>query len=502
MVPSIYEINSLVWLREQPWYDPKEPDLSEIPDEQVAEWAAMGFDYIWFLGVWTKGDETRRICLENDGLRRCFERILPDFTEDDVVGSPFSISAYKLSPDLGGPKTLVHLRRKLNRHGLKLMLDFVPNHLACDHRWVIEHPERFVRGTEIELDHDAGNYYRPKGNPSLVIAHGRDPYFAGWTDTAQINIASADARSALIDLMLHAASQCDALRFDMAMLLKKSVFETTWGEMSAFENSEEEMPEFWLDALSTIREHHPNFVAMAEVYWGLEHELQQMGFNYTYDKTTYDLMLHADGNNLRKHLRDTMRFQDHMVRFIENHDEERAETAFAGRHRPAAVLMAALPGPHLFHEGEFIGRRCRLPVQLNRRPVEPVVEGLADFYSQLFQIMRASSVTEGECRILEVRRAWEDNPTSHAIVTIWRQYQNQRYMFVSNIAAHQAQAYSAVPVEDMGCNVLEFRDLLSDAVYYRSRHQIMTAGLYLDMEQGQCHVFQVSPAPEGVEPDA
>src|SRR4051812_17824616 len=107
---------------------------------------------------------------------------------------------------------------------------------------------------------------------------------------------------------------------------------------------------------------------LAEVYWDLEYKLQQLGFDYTYDKRLYDRLVKNDANLLRLHLRATVDYQQRLARFIENHDEERAVTVF-GRPRScaAAVLALTLPGMRLLHEGQLAGRARRVPVQLGRR---------------------------------------------------------------------------------------------------------------------------------------
>jgi len=59
---------------------------------------------------------------------------------------------------LGGKAELARLRKRLRKHGLRFMLDFVANHTALDHPWVEEHPEYYVPGTESDLARAPQNY--------------------------------------------------------------------------------------------------------------------------------------------------------------------------------------------------------------------------------------------------------------------------------------------------------------------------------------------------------
>ena len=70
----------------------------------------------------------------------------------------------------------------------RLMLDFVPNHTALDHPWVADHPECYIEGTADDLASAPGNWIRlDAGGVERVLAYGRDPYFAGWPDTLQLD---------------------------------------------------------------------------------------------------------------------------------------------------------------------------------------------------------------------------------------------------------------------------------------------------------------------------
>ena len=135
-----------------------------------------------------------------------------------------------MHPALGGDEALARLRERLRDRGLKLMLDFVPNHTALDHPWVEDHPEYYVVGTELDLARAPQNYTwvkRPGGD--RLLAYGRDPYFPGWPDTLQLNYGNPATQDAMLGELLRIAGQCDGVRCDMAMLVLPEVFERTWG---------------------------------------------------------------------------------------------------------------------------------------------------------------------------------------------------------------------------------------------------------------------------------
>src|SRR6185503_4546197 len=114
---------------------------------------------------------------------------------------------------------------------MKLMLDFVPNHVAPDHPWVAIHPEYFVQGSEQDLASEPQNYVRLQTSLGpKILAHGRDPYFDGWPDTLQLNYRHAGFREAQLQVLGRIADRCDGVRCDMAMLLQPEVFARTWGE--------------------------------------------------------------------------------------------------------------------------------------------------------------------------------------------------------------------------------------------------------------------------------
>jgi glycosidase len=190
--------------------------------------------------------------------RAAFARDLPDLRDEDITGSPFAIQAYDVSPEYGADAALARLRDRLARRGLRLLLDFVPNHVSPDHPWVRSHPEYFIEGTEEDLAREPANWVRVGGR---VLAHGRDPYFPGWPDTLQLNYLHPGLREAMRGELSRIAARCDGVRCDMAMLVLPDVFERTWGRSPS---------PFWPKATRRVRERVPGFTFMAEVYWDLE----------------------------------------------------------------------------------------------------------------------------------------------------------------------------------------------------------------------------------------
>jgi len=386
--PSIYEINTLVWLGEVSRKQGTAITLANIPPvewDSIAEW---GFDAVWLMGVWERSPLGVKIAREHPGLQQDYRRALPDYTDDDVAGSPYCIHRYEADARLGGRQGLAAARRALADRGLRLLLDFVPNHTARDHPWVDEHPEYYIPGTPDCCFAHGGR----------LIALGRDPYFPPWTDVAQLNAFDPGLRQAVLETLLDIATQCDGVRCDMAMLVTNEVFARTWSRTPP-------ETEYWPSVISAVRAYSPGFLFIAEVYWDMEWKLQQQGFDYCYDKRLYDRLTHGDAASMRAHLSADISYQNRLIRFVENHDEPRAAAAMPeDRHRAAAVAVATLPGAKLWHEGQFEGRRIKLPVQLARRPEEPVNGSLRAFYRELLKMRRGGREwrlsSEGDDRIL------------------------------------------------------------------------------------------------------
>ncbi len=112
------------------------------------------------MGVWERSPAGLALANANAGLQASFRDTLPDLRPDDVIGSPYCVRRYVVDASFGGPEALAAARAVLAARGIRLLLDYVPNHVAPDHPWVTSHPELFVRGSESDIEADPAGWVR------------------------------------------------------------------------------------------------------------------------------------------------------------------------------------------------------------------------------------------------------------------------------------------------------------------------------------------------------
>jgi hypothetical protein len=484
--PSLYQVNTRVWLTELSQALGRRASLDDIPDAELDRLARMGFDWVWFLSVWQTGPAAQAISRTNPAWRHEFAATLPDLKDEDIAGSGFAVQSYTVHRDLGGATALARLRQRLQHRGLKLMLDFVPNHMAPDHPWIDQHPGYFVHGSEQDLVSAPQNYCRVQTkNGSVVLAYGRDPYFDGWPDTLQLDYGNAELQQAMIRELTRIAGQCDGVRCDMAMLILPEVFERTWGVRADL---------FWPRATESVRHKHPQFRFMAEVYWDLEWTMQQQGFDYAYDKRLYDRLREGHGRPVREHFHAGLDYQDKLARFLENHDEPRAAATFSPDvHEAAAVITFLSPGLRFFHQGQFQARRKRISPHLVRAPQEAVDPRLEAFYDRLLAALRRPAVRHGSWQMLECTPAWEGNWTWDCFLAFaWQGPDDERLLVTVNYAPNQSQSYVRLPFAGLGNGKWRLEDLIGDVTYEREGNDLHARGLYLDEPPWRAHVFAMT----------
>jgi hypothetical protein len=251
--------------------------------------------------------------------------------------------------------------------------------------------------------------------------------------------------------------------------------------------------------IPALRERRPDFAFLAEAYWDLEWTLQQQGFDWTYDKRLYDRLRARDASGVRAHLGADDAFQRRSARFLENHDEERAASAFPAEvHRPAALLAYLLPGLRLFHEGQLEGRSVRIPVQLRRRPRETPEAGLRAFYERLLGLLRRPELRQGRFALASCRRAWEGSRAEESFVAFGWEAGPARLLVAVNYADSPAQGFVSLPFADFprgpAGRRVRLQDLTGPARYEREADDLAARGLYLDLPAWGHHVFEVEAA--------
>ena len=493
LYPVIYEINTWVWLATISQQNNRPVTLADLPEAEIQRLVDCHFDAVWLMGAWHRSPEARRIAEQHEGLISEYRKALPDYQPSDVVGSPYAIYDYTVDPALGGDQGLAAFRDRLKKAGLQLMLDFIANDMAVDHPWLLSHPERFLHGTEQDLQNRPGDYFTARrGDQQTILAHGRDPSFASWTDTVQLDYRRFDTRQAMSDTLLDVASRCDGVRCDMAMLVNNEIFLRTWGgELDANVAG----GEFWPYAIQQVKSKYPDFLMLAEVYWDLEYKMQQFGFDYVYDKRLYDRIVRGDPVAITSHLEAPIQYQRHLCRFIENHDEGRASSVLGNqRSRAASTLALTLPGARLVHEGQMEGWQIRTPVQLGRRPFEPSDDNLLLHYKRLLQALSAELFHSGQWKLLNPQQVSDGNLSCRNFIAFHWVAGNERRLVVVNLSSSRSQCYLPLDLPKADGLCWAFRDQLSDARYIRDGDRLLTPGLYLDLPDYGYHLFELQPA--------
>ncbi|MCK6513288.1 hypothetical protein L6R29_25435 [Myxococcota bacterium] len=514
--PSLYQINTRVWLRR---FDTpsQRATLRDIPPAYWDALASKGIDIVWLMGVWETVESTiPAYCLTED-LQQAYRAALPDWRIEDVIGSPYAVGRYRVSEKLGGNASLSAVRTQLHQRRMRLVLDFVPNHFSAHSPIIAEHPAIFLQGSPAQLQQSPEIFYRPPHTPEKIIAHGRDPYFAPWQDTAQIDYSLPAAQQHMISELSAISELCDGVRCDMAMLCLRSVFDQTWKahrppqhtgsqhtephhtephhtepqhtETHHTETQQTNHREFWSDAIAEIRKKHPRFLFLAEVYWGLAPTLQHLGFDATYDKDLLDALKHEDSGRLADLIAQPITQHARAIRFLENHDEARAQAAFPPpRAQVSALITYTLPSIRFFHDGQWEGKRTHLPVQLGREPDERPNPQVSAFYDQLLSLLNAPIYRNGRWHLTSLKPP-APNSDHHQDLLAWLwSHHEQRRLVVINPTPHTRSGRIFLP--SWGHRTpFALEDTLHAVSYLRDPHTLDQEGLYIFLQPRQAHLF-------------
>ncbi len=515
LISPLFEMNTRTWksTRDSDGV-PHLGGFTSITMSDLKSIKAGGFSSIWLMGIWDIGPKVRAISKKYG---------------EDFLGSPFAIRDYRVSEELGTEDEFAALVARAHTIGLKIIVDFVPNHMGLDSDWLNQHPEYFIHRplaatdsslSDSELEKKYPGYFvhrtpsYPHGNrripKTILVAYGKDPYFYPWIDTAQLDFAEPALRRKMTDVLCDIARRVDGVRCDMAMLVLREQVkihrhpEMTWDAFNRM------MPEeFWPDAIHAAKRVKGTFSFMAETYWSMEGYLQQLGFDYTYNKPLYEAICSAMQSANAEGLLNFMRllgsdFLSRGVHFLENHDEERAMTVLGEeRQRAAATILCTLPGVALLHQGQLEGKRERLPVQ-RAVPVhqEPVNASLKAFYERLLRATSLPLFREGRLNVL-----YSNNPS---FVTYARVDENSRAIIIINTSNQtqkgsvtvmpglQLKAGAAYELHDLFYEMkspeLRRQSTVVPTYHYQASH-LITQGLYVELGAFDAHIFLVDPHP-------
>jgi len=372
----LYEINTRVHCNR----------FDEVSEAELSSLRDLGFDAIWLMGAWEI----------SDGARKVSKVVSADFE-----GSPFAIPSYEFTRELGGLESYRVLLERARAAGLKVLVDFISNHLSLDSPWIDRTPEFFIRSNPAMRKQSTADYFLHSSGE--VIAFGRDPYFPPWHDTSQLDYSSQGLRARMIEFLKWIAGVADGVRCDMSMLVLRDYIRKMWYPYATDRWFNQRMSgEFWDEAIKQVKANRPDFVFLAEAYWGKEQRLIELGFDLAYDKEMYDALVERDALLVRERLTRENEILKRSLYFIENHDEARAASVFNRSENLAALaFILSLPGSVLIHEGQMEGRRIKLPVQRITLPAEPVDLKLRSDYERILRATSSQVFRTGEMKLFD-----------------------------------------------------------------------------------------------------
>jgi glycosidase len=353
------------------------------------------------------------------------------------------------------------------------MLDFVPNHTALDAEECRLYPEMYLQG-----DPDEQSSFLKTG---VAFAAGR--WMSPMHFAAQLNLFNERARRFQINNLSSIAKRCDGVRIHVAYYWITDLFISIWGKhLQQFTPPE---TEFWIEAVAAARNANPKFVLLGETYGeDVQRKLLDFGFDYVYDKDTYDCLTQGDVNGFRRAIgRFSNDILEKLLHFTENHDEVRAVTAFGGTPKMANAATAALlslPGLRLVNYPQWLGYRYRIDVHLRRSADEDPDQSVVEFYAKFMSIINLDVLEKG---------TWEQlNVGGDVLAWTWSK-DAEVILIVINFSAKGIQTRVDWPgIQD---GQVEIRELISGTQSLKNAAELKSTGFMIDSDPWQVQVFQL-----------
>ena len=474
--PYVYEISTRPWLYElSKKYGKSITKLKDIPTEEFDSFAENGVDIVWMMGIWKLGEYG----VEYD-RNRTYENYLPDWTVEDVIGSPFAITEYVCNPELGEDDDILNLRIELNIRGIKLMLDFVPNHSAHDNELAYNDPYMFIRAPTGITDESR---FSPRG-----IAFGSDIGHKPWKDVIQYNYWEYKTIQIMKDNFLKVLTLADAARCDRAYLILNDVFEDAWkAELNAYSYIRPNT-EFWSYAIQEGRNINPNAILLAESYdEKYSKKLLELGFNYVYNKDLLDKIV-ISAKDVKEYMKSkNSTFLDTACNFVENHDELRIafKTGDDYKKAMAAGTLAATFGGMIFvNHGQWEGKKKNLDVHLRRATYESDNLIVKDYYKKLSKVLREPAFRSSNFYFVDNMTGGKKDD----FIAYIREEGDNHYIVIVNYSSSQGCAY--VPIHNIkGYRYCLIHEALSNQEYIKTVKDAKN-GMFVCLDAWETQIFQ------------
>ena len=484
--PSLYQISTRPFLYQlSQEYGQTLTSLRDIPDKVFTDFKNKNFDYVWFMGVWQVGEYGIKHDRESESLVNGYKQILPDYTSEDAIGCPYSITDYVCNKELcpNGDEDLLWLKQKLNSLGIRLILDFIPNHFSLDSVLIDENKDYFIQAPKgSSPPYDSSRYF------TNGIAYGNMQWSSAWTDVAQLNYYNEDTRTMMKKKLLKIAEYADGVRCDMAYIMLNDYFYGTWKTELDSYGWTKPSEEFWLSAIKEVKNSYPDIIFLAEVYGDVYKDLINLGFDYTYDKELLDRFKTGNMDNIRDWIYNTNSYSSHLCRFIENHDDNRATEMFGyyiKRTDITALATYTLPGMKFYFQDQWYAYKNKLDVHLRRSYNENKSDEAIEFYNKFLPIVNQEIFRNGDYTVIYP----EGDSNWRLICITWKNNDTgEKLLVVVNYT--DASGWGLVKLSDIsGSGSIQLKELLSGEVYERNRDEIRSNGLYVGVDAYSSQIF-------------
>ncbi|MCY3412478.1 MAG: hypothetical protein INQ03_12645 [Candidatus Heimdallarchaeota archaeon] len=472
--------------------------IADIPDVELEEIKQQGFNALWLIGIWQRSYASRRIKQIRGNI--------------DAVSSAYAIHDYQISDRIGGEDLLKQFQERLMRYGIRLGADMVPNHMACDSKWVIENPEWFIQSDtspysynfenedlcqnpDVSIHIDNGYYnetdaavvfkrYDHHTQKACYIYHGNDGTAIPWNDTAQLNFLLPEVRERVIQQIIDVAKVFPIIRFDAAMTLVKKHIRRLWypkpGEGGAIpsrslssmgdEEFERYIPvEFWREVVDRINQEVPNTLLLAEAFWMLEgYFVRSLGMHRVYNSAFMHMLRDEENAKYRQSIKNILdnnpQILKRFVNYLTTPDEDPAISQFGDgdKYFGICVLMVTLPGTPMFGHGQWYGFKERYGMEYQRAYLhEPVNEGIRDRHLwELSPLMRNRDLF-AEVDHYRIFDLMLDGAVNEDVFIYYNQTEFNQVLVVVNNRFERSSGWISFAYQPFGSDtVIHIKDLL------------------------------------------